>query len=123
MDASTAHQPGTYYAQTGISNPQTPYYEDFARQYSGSTDRTASYNTTAATSLGSSSSGAYLDDASVGQKRKRSTRQAAADLKRREVEYRSDPFSEYVPPPRPPIKAKDVHVQVITDVSQAELIM
>ncbi|KAL8978714.1 MAG: hypothetical protein Q9205_005770 [Flavoplaca limonia] len=87
-----------------------------------STDRTTSLNTTAPTSLGShashGSSGNYLDDQAVGQKRKRVTRgQLAADAKRRkEIEEVNDAYSSYVPPPKPPIKAKDVHVPQVRDV-------
>ena len=84
-----------------------------------STDRTTSLQTTAPTSLGSSlgSNGAYLEDTAVGQKRKRVTRQQAADeKKRREMEVVGDAYSSYVPPPNPPIKAKDVHVPPVKDV-------
>lgn len=84
-----------------------------------STDRTTSLQTTAPTSLGSSlgSNGAYLEDGAVGQKRKRVTRQQAADeKKRREMEVVGDAYSSYVPPPNPPIKAKDVHVPPVKDV-------
>lgn len=87
-----------------------------------STDRTASLQNTAPTSLGShtshGSSGAYVEDAAVGQKRKRVTRQQTADeKKRREIEVVGDAYSSYVPPPKPPIKAKDVHVPPVKDVS------
>lgn len=86
-----------------------------------STDRTTSLQTTAPTSLGSHSShgtsGAYVEDSLVGQKRKRVTRQQIADeKKRREVEVVGDAYSAYVPPPKPPIKARDVHVPSIKDV-------
>ncbi len=90
-----------------------------------STDRTTSLNTTAPTSLGShashGSSGNYLDDQAVGQKRKRVTRgQLAADAKRRkEIEEVNDAYSSYVPPPKPPIKAKDVHVPQVRDVGNS----
>lgn len=114
--ASTAYDP-VYQAHGQYSNTQTPYYDDSPRHYTGSTDRTASYNTTAPTSLGSASSGnAYNDDASVGQKRKRSSRQAAQEVKKREIDFHADPYADYIPPPKPPIKAKDVHVVVIPDV-------
>lgn len=89
-----------------------------------STDRTTSLNTTAPTSLGShgshGSAGNYLDNQAVGQKRKRVTRQqVAADAKRKkEIEDVSDAYSSYVPPPKPPIKAKDVHVPPVRDVSE-----
>lgn len=100
--------------QHSYSNTQTPYYEPSPRTYTGSTDRTASYNTTAPTSL--SSNGTYLEEGRVGEKRKRTTRQAAADQKKREVATRPDPYSEYIPPPKPPLKAKDVYVPVVHDV-------
>ncbi|CAD6592835.1 MAG: dual specificity protein kinase kns1 [Alectoria sarmentosa] len=85
-----------------------------------STDRTTSLQTTAPTSLGSHSShgtsGTYVDDGVVGQKRKRVTRQQIADeKKRKEIEVVGDAYSAYVPPPKPPIKARDVHVPSIKD--------
>ncbi|KAI4213881.1 MAG: hypothetical protein LQ351_003576 [Letrouitia transgressa] len=85
-----------------------------------STDRTTSQHTTAPTSLGShgshGSQGVYLDDQQVGQKRKRVTRQQAAnEKKRKEIETAADAYSQYVPPPKPPIKAKDVHVPPVRD--------
>ena len=87
-----------------------------------STDRTASmgYNTTAPTSLSSTGSAgaAYIDDATVGQKRKRTTRKSLADERRlKDIDILGDPNSQYVPPPHPPIKAKDVHVPHVRDVS------
>ena len=91
-----------------------------------STDRTTSLHTTAPTSLGShtshGSSGTLMDDAVVGQKRKRVTRQQTADeKKRKEIEVVGDAYSSYVPPPKPPIKAKDVHVPPVKDVSEHKL--
>lgn len=85
-----------------------------------STDRTTSLNTTAPTSLGSSlgSNGTYIENAMAGQKRKRVTRQQTADeKKRREIEVVGDAYSSYVPPPKPPIKAKEVHVPPVREVS------
>lgn len=93
-----------------------------------STDRTTSLQTTAPTSLGSHTShgstsayadtSAYVDDRRVGQKRKRVTRQQIADeKKRKEIQVVGDAYSAYVPPPKPPIKARDVHVPLIKDVS------
>lgn len=86
-----------------------------------STDRTTSIHTTAPTSLGShtshGSSGGYLEDGVIGQKRKRVTRQQIADEKRRqEVEIAEDAYSLYHPPPKPPIKAKDLTVPHMGDV-------
>ena len=89
-----------------------------------STDRTTSLQTTAPTSLGShtshGSTSTYLDDGQVGQKRKRVTRQQIADERRRkEIEVQGDAYSAYVPPPKPPIKAKDVHVPSIREVRRS----
>ena len=84
-----------------------------------STGRTTSLQTTAPTSLGSSlgSSGTYTKTPVAGQKRKRVTRQQTADeKKRREIEVVGDAYSSYVPPPKPPIKAKDVHVPPVREV-------
>lgn len=53
----------------------------------------------------------------MGQKRKRVTRKQTADeKKRKEIEVVGDAYSSYVPPPRPPIKAKEVHVPQLKDV-------
>ena len=91
-----------------------------------STDRTTSLQTTAPTSLGShtshGSTSTYVDEGQVGQKRKRVTRQQIADeRKRKEIEVHGDAYSAYVPPPKPPIKAKDVHVPSIREVRQSSL--
>ncbi|KAH7128346.1 kinase-like domain-containing protein [Dendryphion nanum] len=120
--ATTAYDP-VYNQHTSYSTTQTPYYD--SPQNSLSTDRTTSaLNTTAGTSLGSTTSNAHhispLDTAVVGQKRKR-TRAAAQDeakeAKRRELDCNDDPFSLYQPPPNPVVKAKDVYVQVVPDKS------
>ena len=82
-----------------------------------SSGRTNSLHTTAATSLTShtshGSAGAYVDDVGVGQKRKRVTRQQIASERRRQE---ANAVETYVPPPKPPIKAKDVHVPNLRDV-------
>lgn len=123
--ASTTYDP-VYNQQTSYSTTQTPYYDQSPSDKTNSSDRTASaLNTTAATSLGSTASNGthngYLEDGVVGQKRKRVTRKTIQDevneAKRREIDYHGDPLSLYVPPPNPPIKAKEVYVQVIPDVS------
>lgn len=117
----TAYDLGHYDRPSFSINPQQ--YGDNSSA-SLSTDRTTSLHTTAPTSLGSQgSSGApnavYYEDATVGQKRKRvATRKSTRDeQKRRELETTGDAFLSYVPPPKPPIKAKDVHVPVVRDVS------
>ncbi|KAI9368423.1 kinase-like protein [Aspergillus egyptiacus] len=108
-----------YYDRPSFSiNPQQ--YGENSSAGSLSTDRTASLHTTAPTSLSQGSSGAsngtaYYEDANVGQKRKRvTTRKSARDeQKKREQEVATDAFRSYIPPPNPPIKAKDVPVPVI----------
>ncbi|KAL1959467.1 hypothetical protein VTO42DRAFT_1912 [Malbranchea cinnamomea] len=103
------------------SHPQ--HFGDDSSAASISTDRTNSIHTTAPTSLGShgsaSTNGVYYEDANVGEKRKRVvTRKAARDeQKRREQELAGDAFASYVPPPNPPLKAKDVPVKVAPDYS------
>ncbi|KAK2877101.1 hypothetical protein FQN49_001424 [Arthroderma sp. PD_2] len=131
--AAAAPVPANKKRRTDVGSGVDPYYDRPAYSVSSqkygegssapsmSTDRTASIHTTAPTSLGSQVSApttsAYLDDVAVGQKRKRVvTRKAARDeLKRRELETVGDAFSSYIPPPKPPIKAKDVVVPVIRD--------
>ena len=111
-----------YDQQQPYSATQTPHYRDSPSATTISTDRTTSaLNTTAATSLGSQSggsNGAYADNGMVGQKRKRVTRKTLADeAKRREIEVNGDAYDSYIPPPKPPIKAKDVFVPPVLDVS------
>lgn len=108
--------------KASYSTTQTPYYENTSSNHTASTDRTTSAynNTTAPTSLGSQASNgtyaAYDEAVGVGQKRKR-TRAAAEDTtraaKRREV--RESPYADYRPPQKPPIKAKDVYVEIVHD--------
>jgi dual-specificity kinase len=116
-----AYDPVYNQQQTTYSATQTPYYEN-----SASTDRTTSaYVTTAPTSLGSTTSNGAtylppLEDGTVGQKRKRTRAQVADDAgpgaKRREVERLTPPHMLYIPPEKPIVKAKEVHVEVIRDV-------
>lgn len=85
-----------------------------------SSDRTNSaLHTTAATSLGSlsSSNGTNDYETQLGPKRRRTTRQQAANDAKRLEELRRDTFQVYQPPPFPPKKAAEVPVKVITDVS------
>ena len=117
----TAYDVG-YYDRPSYSIPQ--HYGEGSSAPSISTDRTTSLHTTAPTSMGSqgssgTSNGVYYEDTNIGQKRKRvTTRKSARDeQKRRELETAGDAFLSYVPPPNPPIKAKDVAVPVVRDVS------
>ena len=110
--------------QTSYSNTNTPHYVGSGSN-TISTDRTTSLHTTAPTSLGSHGSGmsggVYVNNQMAGQKRKRVTRQSTADeKKRREIEVVGDAYSCYVPPPDPPIKAAEVPVKLIKDVSRTK---
>ena len=123
-DADSAYDPVYQF------HDRSPRYEDSVSGSTISTDRTTSaIHTTAATSLGSHSSNGqngYEDaEAQPGQKRKRTaTRlQLANEAKRKELEVNGDAFSNYRPPPRPPIKAPDVQVKQIVDVSTGERIV
>lgn len=111
--------------QQPYSQTNTPNHGDTGST-TISTDRTTSLQTTAPTSLGSTNSagasGSYLEEGVVGQKRKRVTRKQTADeKKRKEIEVVGDAYSSYVPPPRPPIKAKEVHVPQLKDVRSDSL--
>lgn len=105
LDASTTtpHQNGTPTGSTISSSGRTT---------------NSAIHTTAATSLGShSSAGQYDYDIQPGHKRKRTTRQQAAnEVKRRETALVGHNYPSYHPPPQPPKKAGDVHVRVIPDV-------
>ena len=86
------------------------------------TDRTASLQTTAPTSLesyGSAGASASYEDVRAGQKRKRAPaiKETRAQLKKRQQEQASDAFADYIPPPKPLRKAGDVAVPVVRDVS------
>jgi dual-specificity kinase len=117
----TAYDLGYYDRPSFSINPQQ--YGEESSAGSLSTDRTASLHTTAPTSLSQGSSGAsngaYYEEANVGQKRKRvTTRKSVRDeQKKREQETATDAFLSYIPPPNPPVKAKDVPVPVIRSVS------
>ncbi|KAB8437339.1 hypothetical protein FH972_025019 [Carpinus fangiana] len=120
VDGSKAY---SYHEPTNPST-RTPYYEDneTASHHTSSSARTTSALTysTATTSLGSQSSGERqrlqkLDDSRVGEKRKRPTRSDPRDDSELEVVAQHHLWSNYVPPPKPPIKAQDVYVQVVHD--------
>jgi dual-specificity kinase len=121
-DVGSAYDP-VYHLEPSQSLNQSPEYKDSSGS-TISTDRTTSaIHTTAATSLGSHSSngqnGYEAADVQPGQKRKRTaTRlQIANEAKRKELETNGDAFTNYKPPPRPPIKAPDVQVKQVPDVS------
>jgi dual-specificity kinase len=121
-DVGSAYDP-VYHLEPSQSLNQSPEYKDSSGS-TISTDRTTSaIHTTAATSLGSHSSngqnGYEAADVQPGQKRKRTqTRlQLANEAKQKEIETNGDAFTNYKPPPRPPIKAPDVQVKQVADVS------
>jgi dual-specificity kinase len=130
-DMGAAYDP-VYHLQETPSHGNTPHYnKDSVSGSTISTDRTTSaIHTTAATSLGSQYSanggtnGYEVDDVQPGQKRKRvaTRQQIAQEAKRRETEINGDAFSSYRPPPRPPIKAAEVNVKVMHDVSSSALL-
>lgn len=112
-----------YHLEQSYSNNVSPEYKDSTG--SASTDRTTSaIHTTAATSLGSHSSNGqngYEVAAQAGTKRKRQTTrlQTTNEAKRKELEVNGDAFTNYKPPPKPPIKAPDVQVKQVPDVSSS----
>ncbi|EEH50494.1 CMGC/CLK protein kinase [Paracoccidioides brasiliensis Pb18] len=130
-----SHAPASKRRRTGLETAVDMTYHDrptfsihpqqYGEESSGtsiSTDRTTSLQTTAPTSMGSHGSAPlnnmyYEDSTTIGQKRKRVvTRKSARDeQKRRELEVAGDAYNSYIPPPKPPIKAKDVTVPVIRD--------
>ncbi|RDW84565.1 hypothetical protein BP6252_02155 [Coleophoma cylindrospora] len=119
-DAGQMFDP-VYQLNPSPSNGVSPAYKDSGSASTISTDRTTSaIHTTAATSLGSHSSngnGYEAVDVQPGQKRKRTVtrQQLANEAKRRELEENGDAFTNYKPPPRPPIKAQEVNVKVVHD--------
>ncbi|CAL3964760.1 hypothetical protein PZA11_002311 [Diplocarpon coronariae] len=109
-----------YHLEPSYSNNVSPEYKDSATG-SASTDRTTSaIHTTAATSLGSHSSNGQVEyevAAQTGTKRKRQTTrlQTTNEAKRKELAINGDAFTNYKPPPKPPIKAQDVQVKQVVD--------
>ncbi|RDL40577.1 uncharacterized protein BP5553_00556 [Venustampulla echinocandica] len=120
-DVGAAYDP-VYPHKHSHSINRSPDYEDSVSGSTISTDRTTSaVHTTAATSLGSHSSngqnGYEAIEVQPGQKRKRAaTRlQLANEAKRKQLEANGDAFTNYQPPPHPPIKAPEVQVKVVSD--------
>ena len=93
---------------------RTPY------SYSNGTSTESLQNTTAPTSLGSSTS-SRLEPVKVGEKRKRTTRGTEIERKKQETErlgprgYLAE-YGEYVPPPKQHKKLRDLAVPVLHDV-------
>jgi dual-specificity kinase len=120
--ASSAYDP-VYNPQPSYSTTQTPYYENSSANHTTSTDRTApAYKGSGSSSIGPPlTNGTYyaaMDEGAVGQKRKRAARAVDENksAKRREIQQDQSPYSAYVPPTQPTIKAKDVYVECIKEV-------
>ncbi|KAK5210227.1 serine threonine protein kinase CMGC group [Exophiala xenobiotica] len=111
-----------------IEYTDSPTYSTHPAKFGGSSssasyhsgDRTTSLQTvTAPTSLesyGSNPASTSYEDVRTGQKRKRAQpqKETRAQAKRKQQET-TDPFADYIPPPKPLRKAPDVHVPVIRD--------
>lgn len=115
--ASTVYDP----VHAHRSKNQPPQYEDSYSASTNSSGRTASaMYSTAPTSLTSQASAGHrmhrLDDSRAGQKRKRSLRREE-DSSEPEIITQNYSWSNYVPPPKPPVKAGEVTVPVVRDVS------
>ena len=93
---------------------RTPY------SYSNGTSTESLQNTTAPTSLGSSTS-SRLEPSKIGEKRKRTTRGTEIERKKQETErlgprgYLAE-YGEYIPPPKQHKKLRELAVPVLHDV-------
>jgi dual-specificity kinase len=105
-----------YHVQYVGSRTNTPLQHGTPIGSTLSSDRTNSLlTTTAPTSLSSNS---QYDEPPAPLKRKRTTRQQAAnEAKRRDVDGLGGRLLTYKPPPFPPKKVSDVQVRVVHDVS------
>ncbi|KAJ6446690.1 GTP-binding protein SAR1 [Purpureocillium lavendulum] len=113
-DRPDASRASGYHVQYVGSHASTPLQNTTPIGSTISSDRTNSaLHTTAPTSLSSNSQ--YDDGHQAPLKRKRNTRQAANEAKRRDVDGLGDPFFTYKPPAYPPKKASEVHVRVVHD--------
>ncbi|KOS19216.1 Dual specificity protein kinase lkh1 [Escovopsis weberi] len=107
-----AHSTG-YHVQYAPSHTHISIPDSTPASSTISSDRTLALHTTAPTSL--LPNGQYVE-AVVPPKRKRTTRQQAAnEAKRCEADVLTGPFAAYRPPPFPPKKAGEVHVRAIPD--------
>ena len=123
---ATAHKEPTYQPSNGV-NRRRPWEDD--SELSNSADsrgRSAATNSysTGQTSLSAGSGTqqrARIDNTQIGQKRKRPARDRSSEGSS-EVEVVSkttaqDQWGPYIPPARPPIKAKEIYVKPIHEVS------
>lgn len=111
-DTNTAYDP-IYHAGT--------YHDSSKSNSTNSTVRTTSaLYSTAPTSLESSSGSQraqQFEDVHTGQKRKRPTQRTTEEVPELDIFGHKDAYQSYKPPPKPPIKASDVYVHVVRDVS------
>lgn len=117
-------QPAQYepvYGGPAYSSTQTPHLNGYGSPttVSGHSSTASVNGTTAGTSLGSANSvkdfataAAAVSAAANGQKRKRVTRASQAAAAAANI---TDAFAAYHPPPKPPIKAKEVYVMPVPD--------
>ena len=113
---------GEYHDSPTFSHYPAKFGNSSSVSANSATDRTASLQTTAPTSLesyGSAGASNSYEDVRVGQKRKRVPviKETRAQIKKRQQEAASDAYADYIPPPKPLRKSGDVHVPVVRDVS------
>lgn len=105
------------YRQSNHAPPQTAYSHESLSRSVDTRDRTNSgAYSTGATSLNSavgSVRGGTDAEEHAGQKRKRSSKTV------QDVAEEVHEIFDYYPPPQPPIKANDVHVPIVQDVSSS----
>lgn len=128
IERPSLYEPNYQPSQT--VNRRRPWEDDSELSNStASRGRSTAANTysTGQTSLSAGSGSqrvARIDNTQPGQKRKRLQEQSPDDESEAEVKperHQVDSFGPYVPPPKPPIKAKDVYVKVVSDVSNASI--
>lgn len=121
-----AHHESTYQTSNGV-NRRRPWEED--SELSNSADsrgRSAATNSysTGQTSLSAGSGTqqrARIDNTQIGQKRKRPARdrssEEASDVEVVSKTTAQDQWGPYIPPSQPPIKAKEIYVRPVHEVS------
>lgn len=128
VDPAARYEP-SYQSSTTV-NRQRPWEEDSDLSHSASRGRSSATNaySTGQTSLSASSGSQQrvrLDNTQAGQKRKRVQDRSPDGSSDVEIVKRTivqDQWGEYVPPARPPIKAKEIYVKPVTEVSLNDLL-
>ena len=109
-----------------VKPPTSAYDEGNTSSTASSARNTSALYSTAPTSLTSVSSGGHqlqkTDESKPGQKRKRGSRQAPEEESPElEITGQNQAWTNYVPPPKPPVKAGEVYTPVVRDVSSCLL--